>query len=392
MNVLFIAQFPIYPVKGGVQRVTLTLAEEFENKGVKVFFLALREKTQATLAEDIRQSYLPNPSPFSSYENVRYFNNLIKDKQIAVLINQAGIYNHVVELFNNIDKAGAKLITVHHNCVECLNLRYREIILSNRSKQKLWEFLDKPLVWVILRRLNRIKYGRLFKRAIVSSDRLVLLSPQFIPELKYYGILATSKNKVLAIPNPASFEPAPSALTEKENRIIYVGRLCRTQKRVDRLLIIWEQLHQAFPDWHFDIVGDGSERAMMEKAAMEKQLDRLHFYGYTDPRPFLQKAKFFTMTSDFEGYGMVLVEAQAYGVVPIAFDCFSALRDIIKHEVTGLIINNFDINSYIIELSNLMKDESKRYYMAQIAQKSIKTFHVNKIAQQWIRLFKDLEA
>jgi glycosyltransferase involved in cell wall biosynthesis len=261
--------------------------------------------------------------------------------------------------------------------------------LGNKTS-KLWKLLDKKLTWIVLKELNRLKYGNLFKQAIKTSDRFVLLSENFIEELHFFG-LKKHKPKTIAIPNPASFETQEkSNIAKKENRIIYVGRLTHTQKRVDRLMEIWKQIHESYPNWKFDVVGDGSQKKTMQDFCDKHNLVRIYFHGNQDPRPFLERAKIFTMTSDFEGFPMVLIEAQSYGVVPVAFNCFSSINDIILNSKTGLLINNFDNDDYINNIDKLITDPN---YLRQLSINGIdhsKSFKKNKIASKWITHFNSL--
>ena len=70
-------------------------------------------------------------------------------------------------------------------------------------------------------------------------------------------------------------------------------------------------------------------------------------------------------SSAIEGWGMVLVEAQAMGCVPIAFDTYSALHDIIEDEATGCLVANDDLQEYALRLARLMRDEPLRRAMAE---------------------------
>jgi glycosyltransferase involved in cell wall biosynthesis len=276
VNILFITQSVVNPLSGGVQRVTYTLGEEFERRGHSVFFLAVGSENWSS-DNGPRQMVLPNRAALSDKGNSDFFNDLIRKKNIHFIINQVGIFPEVNNFLRSCDLGNARLIAVHHNCVKCLNVRYREIVLGNRRNSQLLKSIDFPIVWRLLRVLNRIKYGNYFRRAALCSDKLVLLSQLYIPELQYFGV-NIPRNKVTSIGNPLSFEPDHSA-NEKQNRIIFVGRLSLTQKRVDKLLQIWSVLHQEFTHWEFDIVGDGSERKWMEAYAATHSLDRIHFHG-----------------------------------------------------------------------------------------------------------------
>ena len=224
--------------------------------------------------------------------------------------------------------------------------------------------------------------GDFFRNAQEKSDCLLLLSDIFIPELSHYGVEIDSE-KVKAIPNPASFKVPTIDFEEKENRILFVGRLEKVQKRVDRLLAIYEVLHQVLPDWHFDVVGDGSAREWMEEYCRKNNLERINFHGYQDPKKYLRRAKLFTLTSDFEGFGMVLVEAQAYGTVPIAFDSFSSIHEIISQGTTGILIPSFNESKYIEEITHLTRNSDRLLEYGKNAQNNVSKFEASFIAGQW---------
>ena len=377
-NILFISHPVIDPNKGGVQRVTSTLADEFVKIGRQVFFLCLQPNAKQKIRED-RQLFFSLNADFESRQ--REIKEIIEKHKIGYVINQAGIQPDAMAFHNAVQSTGAKFITVHHNCVKCLNLRYREIFLNNRSDFP-WKLMDLPVVWKVLKELNRKKYGSFFRNAQEKSDCLLLLSDIFIPELSHYGVEIDSE-KVKAIPNPASFKVPTIDFEEKENRILFVGRLEKVQKRVDRLLAIYEVLHQVLPDWHFDVVGDGSAREWMEEYCRKNNLERINFHGYQDPKKYLRRAKLFTLTSDFEGFGMVLVEAQAYGTVPIAFDSFSSIHEIISQGTTGILIPSFNESKYIEEITHLTRNSDRLLEYGKNAQNNVSKFEASFIAGQW---------
>ena len=95
------------------------------------------------------------------------------------------------------------------------------------------------------------------------------------------------------------------------------------------------------------------------------------------------------MTSAFEGFGMTLVEAQQYAIVPMAMDTYSSLHDIIKNEYNGIIVSDNDIKGYVEKLKKLMADKEYRR-LAMNGLESCKKFAVEFIANQWENLFTKL--
>lgn len=385
INVLFVAGFPIYENQGGVQRVTATLAKAFHARNIGVHYLTLQQGKKMVL-EGVDNHFLPSANGLNDEENITFFKELLQENQIGFIINQSGIFPNVINFLKANSPESVKIFTVHHNCVSCLQENYRNIIKGG-IYGKIAKVLDFPWFWNFLMKRNKLKYGSYFTNVIAKSDRFILLSESFIPELKTY-INSWPEDKITAIYNPAPFSVHPEFLHSKENRILYVGRIEYTQKQCDLLLPLWQSLRQKFPDWHFDIVGDGSKLEELKMLANQMGLEGIHFHGYKDPQPFLEKAKVLVMTSTFEGYGMVLVEAQAYGVVPIAFNSFSSLPSIIEDGQNGVVVPPFDLQSYIEKLSQLMEDEPKRLQMASNGQLTVEKFMPAIIAQEWLTLFE----
>lgn len=385
LNILFVSSFILDENKGGVQRVTVTLAKEFVKLGNKVsYFILEKGKTQSE--SDILNYYLLNNNGFNDKANVDFFKQLIIDKKIDIIINQSGIEDKPLNYITDNIPKNVKLYTVHHNCISCLQVNFKNIILGS-SYGKWMNYFDFPWVWRFLLKRNKKKYGFYFKNAIEKSTKLVLLSEGYKEELKVY-LPTWDTPKVISIVNPVPFEVVSTALQNKENRVLYVGRIEYAQKQCDLLLPIWQSIQDKNPDWHFDVVGNGSKLKELQLKANELNIKNIHFYGFTDPRPFLLKSKIFIMASTFEGFPMVLIEAQAFGVVPIAFSSFAAVNDIISHNTNGVLIPPYDVSSYANAISDLISDNIKRETLAKNAQKSIGQFQASTVANTWLDIFK----
>ena len=117
--------------------------------------------------------------------------------------------------------------------------------------------------------------------------------------------------------------------------IVSVGRLER-QKNYSMLLKAFHEVLKERPA-QLVLVGDGSERKNLEKEARILKLsDHIFFAGYQEnPYPFIKKSDVFVLPSNFEGFGLVLVEALSLGVSIVSTDCPSkALGKFYKVENT----------------------------------------------------------
>ena len=148
----------------------------------------------------------------------------------------------------------------------------------------------------------------------------------------------------------------------KQNIVLFVGRLTYADKRVDMLIDIWNLLKGKTNDWKLIIVGEGPEKENLEAQVKKLNLTNVEFAGFSNnPKEYYDKAAILCMTSVFEGWGLVLTEAQANGVVPMAFGCSEGVKYILSpHQINGLIIPPFDKEIYAQNLLSLMNNKEKR--------------------------------
>jgi glycosyltransferase involved in cell wall biosynthesis len=389
MNLLFFYSSEINAHKGGVQRVTHDLCIYFTSLGHRVIYLSA---TKPVSNENSNQYFLPNSKHLQSKENIDFYNSLVKNNHIHIIINQSGIDPNLsrfcIKIKSDFD---VKVISVIHNSLlgNVLNYTSSHALQIRRIPIPfLKNFLQTKLISKILFQAYILKYRKHYTFSYNEYDQIVLLSETFFPELKKF-ITNCNKNKITSIANPCTFE-APDSLPEKENELLFVGRINTSQKRVDLLLNIWGKIMDRFPDWRLSIVGDGVERKYLEKISNKMKLERIYFLGVQNPVSFYNRAKILCMTSAYEGFPLVLAEAQRFGTVPIAFESFASIKDVITDNENGLLIKPFDIENYISRLSGLMNDQERMNSMAQNCQKSTLKYSIESIGEKWINLFKSL--
>jgi glycosyltransferase involved in cell wall biosynthesis len=117
------------------------------------------------------------------------------------------------------------------------------------------------------------------------------------------------------------------------------------------------------------------------------ELERVRFHGRQEPVPFYRKARYLLMTSDFEGYPMVLVEAQASGCVPIAFESFASIGDIITDGESGCLVRPGDIEHFTETLRRAMHNPEQTAAMALNALEQSEKYSPARIADQWESVF-----
>ena len=92
------------------------------------------------------------------------------------------------------------------------------------------------------------------------------------------------------------------------------------------------------------------------------------------------------MTSDAEGWGLTLMEAQQMGVVPIAFDSYESIHEIIQDGVNGLLVKEGDCNGFVRKLHDLLSDDGERTRMAVSGLDVVNRFSVDRMMEQWMKI------
>jgi len=197
-------------------------------------------------------------------------------------------------------------------------------------------------------------------------------------------------NNVTIIPNPLPFMPeVTSSLTA--HRVVAVGRYVY-QKGFDMLLKAWSIVEKQCPEWTLTIRGDGirSEyEAMVDELKLDKT--RCEILGPTSQiQAEYMKSSLLVMSSRFEGFGMVLVEAMACGLPVISFDCPCGPKDIIHDGVDGLLIESGNVRKLAEAMIWMIQHPEQREAMSKEAICNVKRFQMEHIANKWKALFESV--
>lgn len=197
-------------------------------------------------------------------------------------------------------------------------------------------------------------------------------------------------NNVAVIPNPVSFFPdTVSDCTQKQ--VIAAGRYVG-QKGFDRLITAWQIVAQRHPDWTLKIYGDGCLREQLQRQIDESGLTGNCFLEHTvkDIAAKFRESAIFVLSSRFEGFGLVIVEAMACGLPAVSFTCRCGPRDIISDGIDGLWVEDGDVNGLAEKICMLIEDEGLRQEMGERARLKAESYKIEHIGELWIKLFESL--
>ena len=192
------------------------------------------------------------------------------------------------------------------------------------------------------------------------------------------------------IPNFHNFQVLEGLPEQAEHKqIILLARLM-PQKRIDLMIDIWAKLAKEYPEWKVKVLGEGILRPQLEtKIRMLGLQDSFLLPGEVkDVTSELQASGILCLTSEYEGFGIVLIEAMAKGIPVIAFE-YVGVHDIINDGVDGFIIPFGDVDGYAEKLKQLMTDKELYKRLATETLISVHKFDKEKVMKKWDALFND---
>lgn len=353
---------------GGAERVLVLLAKGLMDRGHDISVVTLSDKTT-----DFYQ--LPEGC-------VRL--------DLGIMNDSTNIFQGII---NNIKRAGILRKAIQStapdvvisflrvtNTLTTLALRGTKalLILTEHNDLRVFSY---GLFWETLR---KIAYPLADKVVSVSKgvDESLSSLPQSKRAIIYNPILVNDSGKIDPLPPEVDFE---------RKWLVSMGRMAE-QKGFDLLLQAFAKIAPQYPDWQLIILGKGALKEQLEKMRDDLGLSgRVVFTGaLSNPFTILKRSKIFVMASRNEGFPMAHGEALACGLPVISTDCPSGPREMIRHEVDGLLVANGDIDAVATAMASLMSDETKRQKLAAKAPEVMDRFGIEAIAIQWETLIDEL--
>lgn len=391
MNIVFLLK--VLEI-GGVEIVSAALANKFVSQGHSVCIFVFDSTTMPVKKQlDSRVHIYEGVGLRYSNENVDRLRRVLINEKIDIIINQWGLHWLTVRTAKNAKYGlNCKLITEYHNDPSTNGqMQNVDISLSQTSSNL------KRLFLLIKRKLIRVVTGLSMRYVYENSDLYLLLSPCFVNDLKKF-IWLKSGEKIRVMPNPMTIKVPQNYLQipQKKKQIVMVGRIDFNQKRNFRAVEVWKFLEHKYPEWHFSIVGDGADMPLLKKCIAESGLKNISLEGFQNPIKFYEDSAILLLTSEYEGFGLVLIEGMAYGTVPVALGSYSSVFDIIQNEENGFVIpynRSVGFNPEIMaqQMELLMQNESLLKKMSQNAISSSKAYSMDKVYDRWMLLLKNME-
>ena len=377
MKIVYV--FTTLASKGGTERIVVEKANYMaEHFGYDVSIICCNQQPDRPnfyqLSDKVRQYYLSIPY-YTQYLYkypkrlwVKISLNIRLRKKLAKTVSEINP-DIVIGLGHFMANVVSTLPCKAKKVIECHEARYcMSSYMGNRS------FLTK-----IYHHYYAKRYFRTTER---NADLVVVLTTG----AKY---LWRKARRVEIIPNFSTLAVKQYSNCQTK-RVIAAGRLGK-EKGFERLIDIWKIVSEKHPDWQLDILGDGELYDSLTEKIKNDHVRNVTLCGASnDMSQEYANSSICVVTSYFEGFSLVLIEAMKHGVPCIAFDCPYGPRNIIEDNQCGYLIKDGDIKAFAEKLSKLIADEEQRKQFSAAAIERAKHYDTDVIMTQWKNLLEGL--
>lgn len=389
MNILFCNTSNVSEIKGGTERITARISKGLTEKGHRCF-LAYKTEIDASL-------------PITKF--VASINVTKESLEDFILVNEINaiivqkMTRDVKKMYAIREKHGLKfkiLTVLHFNPgYEELSATFTSFYTGLAHFSSISEYVKDVIrtsVYPLYKLFYPLRNKELYRTVYRYSDRVILLSDSFIQKYIDYAKLK-DLSKFYVIPNALSYSDflKNENLNKKSKQVLIVSRMEETPKRISIALKVWKSIEEdeAFADWNMVIVGTGKDLEDYKRLQASLNLRRVDFVGRQQPQEYYEQSRIFLMTSAYEGWGLTLTEAQQFGCVPIAFDTYASLRDIVTDGENGIVVPEAEMELYVRKLKGLMSDDFVWTNMAKNAIQSSVRFSIEHVINLWENLLNN---
>ena len=226
------------------------------------------------------------------------------------------------------------------------------------------------------------------ERSYARLDALAVLTDA--DRADYARMLAPARTRVEQIPN--AVPELDGGMASPDSRIVIAAGRLTPQKGFDLLIEAFAIVAREYPDWQLRIHGAGPQRAELRRLIAEHDLYANVFLMGPTARlgAALAEGSIFVLSSRFEGFGMVIVEAMSKGLAVVSFDCPRGPSEIISDGRDGVLVPELDIAALGRAISGLAGDRDRRARLGRAAIETARRYDREAVGARWDALLSKL--
>lgn len=366
--------------QGGTCRMVIEKANLYANKfGYDVTIVTFYQKPDQEIVYSLSDAvkhkciYIPFANQYKHKYPMRLWYKWLLHKQLVKELNETvqtigpdiiiGVAQVEADIISTLKCRAKKVIECHEAKVFSLSkIGHRQSLLSR-----------------MVNSINRFRYFYTIERHADVICPLTEADKQLWKRAKHLKV----------IPNFSTM-PVSRYSDCTPKRVIAIGRL-EWEKGYSRLIHIWKLVSAKHHDWQLDIYGEGDMDKVMRVLIQQLGVKHINIHKFTpNISEEYANSSICLLTSYFEGFSLVLLEAQRHGVPCVAFDCPFGPRSIINDSYTGFLVEDGEIRVFANRVLRLIENESLRKQFSTAAIERAKIFDVDTVINQWKELFESL--
>lgn len=338
---------------GGAERVVSRLATIWSGyKGVKIFVCLLRSNDNKFILPDNVQIITLKSSK-----------NKIINKSLLLFRLRRTIFKLKPDVIQS--------FMTEYNLIMILSLlgSKQRIFISDRAN---------PLV-------KKSNFLEISKKLLYPKAKGIIAQTELAKKTLQ---IKTNNNRIKVIPNPLKITTEICNYNAKV--ILNVGRLVKEKGQID--LIDAFKNTENKDGWKLIIVGDGPLKSTLEEKILKENIANVEIIGFKqNVEDYYKNSSVFAFSSYSEGYPNAIIEAMAYGLPVVSFDCPSGPSEIITHEKNGFLVELGNVVLFSHHLQNLMDNYDLRVFIGSNAKNDISLNSEELIAKKWFNFIKENE-